>query len=269
MLFPNKVHVVFNSRETRRITEPILHHVPNKLYYFTALIKETGQKDENMSFFEENKNELENKIPSLEIIRREIDYTDYIEIIQEISKIIKEETKEDPESEFYINASSGSKITAIASVEASKLWDCKIYYVYSTKYDPKGEGPAHKGNMIMKTPITFPIQKPEEIYIDILKFIDELTKERYKNKPYDKEVGKFIYKKDLVEGLFDEGLLTLLSKNEDERKRQASKYMKSRNYLETLENELNYIRISKEKRNKKVFITEIGEEILKIFKYLF
>ncbi|MEJ2248317.1 MAG: DUF6293 family protein [Candidatus Lokiarchaeota archaeon] len=268
-MFANKVHIVFNSNEEKRITEPILRHIPNKLYYFTAFIKDTGQKDENMEFFERNIKLLKEKIPSLEIIQDEIDYTNYIEIIQKISKIIKKETENGKESEIFINVSSGSKITAIASVEASKLWKCKIYYIYSTQYDPQGEGPAHKGKMIIKTPITFPTQKPDKIYIDILKLIDDMIKKRYKNKPYNKELGKFIYKKDLVENLFDNDLLTLLTKNKNDRKRQSSKYMKSRKYLEELEDILKCIRVSDERRNKKVFITETGQEVLKIFKFLF
>ncbi|MBD3197834.1 MAG: hypothetical protein GF317_22475 [Candidatus Lokiarchaeota archaeon] len=266
-MFSKQIHIVFNSNEESRITFPILEHSPNTLYYFTAVIRDTGQKDENLSFYEKNIHILRKKIPQLEIINREVDYTNYIEIIQEISKIIDEERKKNNNCKIYINISSGSKMTAVASIEASKLWNCEVYYVYSTLYDPSGDGPQHKGDMIIKTPITFPIKKPDEIYIKILKFISQLIEKRYKNKDYNETLSKFIYKKTLIQELYEAGYVRLETKNKDPRKLKSSKYMKSNKYLKVLERELNYIDVSDDRRNKKIYINEIGKEILKIFKY--
>ncbi|MBD3212527.1 MAG: hypothetical protein GF311_07960 [Candidatus Lokiarchaeota archaeon] len=268
-MFIKQVHIVFNSRETHRITNPLLNHPPNTMYYFTAIIRETGQKDENLEYLEKNLSLLKENLPQLEIIQKEVDYTDYIEVMQELSKIIKKEREENQNCKIYINVGSGSKVTAIASVEASELWNCDIYYVYSTKYDPMGEGPEHKGEMIIKEPLTFPIKKPKKIYVDILRLIERMITERYKDKQYDDSRQKYIFKKNLVESLYTENILTLKSKNKDERKLQASKYMKSKKYLNRLNSELNYINVSKDKRNKKIFITDTGKEILNIFKYYF
>ncbi|TXT58308.1 MAG: hypothetical protein BAJALOKI2v1_400040 [Promethearchaeota archaeon] len=267
-MFPPSIHIVYNSKEAERITEPIVKHIPNKLYYFTAYIRSTDQRDVNIDFFQKNTSYLKERIPSLEIIRRELDYTNYIETIQELSKIIKNERKENPEAKIYINISTGSKITALASVEASKLWDCKIYYVYSTHYDPKSDGAQHKGEMIIKTPITFPINKPDEEFIKILKYIENLIDEKYRGKDVSNVKRKYIYKKHLVENLYEEGFLKLQSKHKNKRKLKSSIYMKSRKYLDPLENDLNYIEISNDKRNKKVFLSETGKEILQIFEHL-
>ncbi len=65
------IQIVFNSKETKRITKPILFYKPNKVYYFTAFIKKTGQKNENIDFYHENINFLEKEIPSLEIVHQE------------------------------------------------------------------------------------------------------------------------------------------------------------------------------------------------------
>ncbi|TFG01146.1 MAG: hypothetical protein EU541_00050 [Promethearchaeota archaeon] len=266
-MLEKRVHIVFNSRENERITQPIISYSPNTLYYFIAYIEETGQNDENIDYFEENYSLLKQNLPQLDIIRKKVDYTDYIQIIQKISKIIKVEREKDPNTRIFINVGSGSKMTAIASIEASKLWDCDVYYVYSTKYDPSGKGPEHKGEMIIKTPITFPIKKPDDQIIKILQFIQNLIENRYKGKQYDKSKRKFIYKKNLVEQLFEQGLISLIHKNKEERKLQASKYMKSQKYLNPMEQELKFIEISKDKRNKKIYITDLGYEILEIFKY--
>lgn len=44
--------------------------------------------------------------------------------------------------------------------------------------------------------------------------------------------------------------------------------MKSTKSFEPLVNEMKHIRISDDKRNKKVYLTEVGKEVLKIFKFL-
>ncbi|KKM21564.1 hypothetical protein LCGC14_1634180 [marine sediment metagenome] len=44
--------------------------------------------------------------------------------------------------------------------------------------------------------------------------------------------------------------------------------MKNTKFLEPLVKEMKYIKISDDKRNKKVYLTEVGKDILKIFKFL-
>jgi len=267
-MFSPQIHIVFNCEEEERITKPIIDNPPNKLYLFTAFIKRTQQKDINMHFYERNIKTLKKEIPLLKTITKEIDYTDYIEIIQELSKIIKYEREENPNCKIFINVSTGSKMASIASTEASRLWDCQIYYVHSSEYKPNGEGPRHKGEFFIFEPITFPIEKPKEIYIRILKLIDNLISEKYQDKIYDKKKEKFIYLKNLIYKLEAEKYIELVSKHEEPRSFKSALYMKSRNFLEPLVKELKYIKISDEKRNKKVFLTSIGIEILKIFKFL-
>jgi len=267
-MFSPQIHIAFNCEEEERITKPIIDNPPNKLYLFTAFIKKTQQKDINMHFYERNIKTLKKKIPLLKIITKEVDYTDYIEIIQELSKIIKYEREENPNCKIFINVSTGSKMASIASTEASRLWDCQIYYVHSSKYEPHGEGPRHKGDFFIFEPVTFPIEKPKEIYIRILKLIDNLIKEKYQDKIYNKKKEKFIYLKNLIYKLEAEKYVELVSKHEEPGSFKSALYMKSRNSLEPLVKELKYIKISDDKRNKKVFLTSIGIEILKIFKFL-
>jgi len=267
-MFSTQIHVVFNCREEERIFKPLIEHPPNKLYYFTAHIRETDQKDEFLDYYERNVKLLKDKIPFLEIITKEIDYTDYIEVIQEISKIINFEREINPQCKIFINISSGSKMTSIASIEASKLWDCKIYYVYSSHYDPYGEGPLHKGELLIKQPITFPIKKPKEIYIKFLKLFEDLIKNKYNKKDVEIKKEKFIYMKYLIDELKSKKFIELESKHNDPGKRKSALYMKANNFLEPLIKDLEYIEISDDKRNKKVYLTEIGQDITKIFKFL-
>ncbi len=263
-----RVHIVFNCKEDYRITTPILNYVPYKLYYFTAYIKSTNQKDENMEYFHQNIEFLKLKMPNIIIIQNEIDYTNYIEIIQEISKIIRAERKIEQKSKIMINIGTGSNITALASTEAARLWDCEVYYVYSTKYNPSVEGPRHQGEMIIIFPPIFPIIKPPEILIKVLKILYKTIQNKYSEKVTRFPV-KFIYKKKFIEILIKRGFLKLQKKHDDLRSRQSSYYMKvNKRFIEPLANQLGYIEISKDKKNKKITITEKGKTILKIFRYL-
>ena len=106
------------------------------------------------------------------------------------------------------------------------------------------------------------------IYIRTLKFIDDLIKKKYQDKIYDEKKGKFIYLKNLIYELESQRYIELVSKHEEPGSFKSALYMKARNFLDPLINELKYIKISDEKRNKKVFLTEIGKDILKIFKFL-
>lgn len=265
---PNKIHITFNGREDQRIILPIISQEPEKLYYFIANIKNTKQKDEHMDFFYKNLSFLKTKLPFLDIIQEEVDYTDYIEVIQKISKIIKKNREENPLCEVFVNIGTGSNITALASTEAARLWNCRVFYVFSTKYDPFIEGARHKGEMIIIEPPLFPIKKPKEKFIKVLKLIDDAIRKKYNDKDIT-TLEKYIFKKQLIELLIKNGYLKLYSKHEDLRYRKSSYYMKiNKRYLEPLEKDLNYIRISEEKRNKRIFITEKGKIILDIFNYL-
>ena len=130
------------------------------------------------------------------------------------------------------------------------------------------KGPRHKGDFYIETPITFPIHKPKEIYLRSLKTIRTLIKKKYENKVSNNKQEKFIYKKKLIEELEIKGFIELESKHEDPSRRKSALYMKSTNFLEPLVKEMNYIKISDDKRNKKVYLTEVGKDILKIFKFL-
>ncbi|MHA1758852.1 MAG: DUF6293 family protein, partial [Promethearchaeota archaeon] len=65
------------------------------------------------------------------------------------------------------------------------------------------------------------------------------------------------------------GKLPLRKKSEDPQKLKSSYYMMAnKRFLDPLEKELQYITLSKDKRNKKIYLTNDGKNVLEIFKYL-
>ncbi len=258
------VHIVFNCRETDRLTSNILGNHPDVVYFFTAYIKATGQKDIYMDFYKKNKEILQKSIPSLRIITKELDYTNNIEIIQEISKVIKFERELNPNVSIHINVGTGSKITAIASYTASQLWNCNMHYLHSEKYDPEHEGPAHKGKIITTDLTIFPIIRPKKNLILCIRLLADYFE---KSRLCDKN-DKFIYYKELVELLYNQGILIIKNKNSDERKFQQAKYMTAmKRYFIPLENKWDFIKVSDNSRNKKVYLSKKGKDIAEMFKY--
>jgi len=256
-IFEPQIHIVFNADEKERITFPIITSKPNKLYYFKADPSKLNAADMYESFYRKNFEVLKKEIPTLEIITNLIDYIDYFQIIQEISKVISNEREQNPNCKIYINISAGSKLTAIASIEAARIWDLETYYIYSQEIS-FGGGPKHSGEMKILSIKGFPIQKPREDLIKVLKVIEKIM------------AGgkKFVYKKYLLNVLKDEGLLQLITENPDLKKNKSSEYMAlNQRYLNPLEKAWKFIKISDDKRNKKIFLTDEGKEILKIFKY--
>jgi len=256
-MFEPQIHIVFNSEEKKRITDPIIQSKPNKLYYFKADPSKLKSADEFESYFKENSETLKKKIPTLEIITKLIDFTDYFQIIQEISRLVKEERTKNEKCKIYINMGAGSKLTAIASVEAAKIWNLETYYVYSQEVSLK-KGPKHGGEMIVNPIKGFPIQKPPENLIKVLKVMEKMM-----------GLGKkFVYKKSFLYELKKEGLLKLITENPDQKKNKSSEYMAlNQRFLNPLEKQLKFINVSDDKRNKKISLTEEGLNILKIFKY--
>lgn len=263
-----RIHIIFNCKEDHRITAPIIKSKPNKIYYFTAIVRDTGQCDEHMEYYYKNMTLIKNELPLIKITHKVIDYTNYTEIIQELSKIIRRERKKNFECEILIDIGSGSNITALASAEVARLWNCKVFYTYSTHYNPSGEGARHKGEILTTEPLLLPIKKTKKIFIKVLKIIDNALKKKYLEKETKSNL-RFIYKKQLLELLIEKGFLKLQVKHHDPRSLQSSYYMKiNQRFLKPLADELKYIKISKDKRNKKILLTKKGKIILKIFKYL-
>ncbi|MHA1337555.1 MAG: HFX_2341 family transcriptional regulator domain-containing protein [Promethearchaeota archaeon] len=266
----SKIHITFNSEEDKRIVLPILKQKPEKIYYFKAYIEKTGQKDQHLDFLEKNVAWIKKELPNAEIVIQDIDYTNYIKVIQEISLIIKNERKKNPKCEILINMGCGSKITALASAEAARLWDCNVIYVFSTLYDPSHEGARHKGKFFIFEPPVFPALKPEAELIEVLKLLNECIERKYNEKDVVVPIEqRFIYKKNFIQFLISKGKLPLKKKSEDPQKLKSSYYMTAnKKFLNHLEKELQYITISDDKKNKKIYLTEKGRNVLEIFKFL-
>jgi len=221
-------------------------------------------QDEKTEHFMDQYHAIEKKLQenNIEIIRTGINLHNYTDVIQNISLIVKNERETNFETKFFINLSVGTKITAIAAMDACRFWDCTPYYVISEHYIPetaisKQTQALSYGKMEIFLPPVFKLIKPEPNLIEALKIIAE------------KSTG--IYKKDFRKKLLTKNLLKIQKEYEfaNDPKKLSAEYMAmNQQYIYPLRDTWNYIQISDAKRNQKITLTELGAETVQIFKYL-
>ncbi len=256
-MLEEKVHIVFNAKEYSRITEFVSKSYANRVYYFRFRSEE--QEDQNPDYYEKNRQVLLDANPDVEIVPRFVNYTDFFEVIQGISQIIKSEREKSKKDHIprhiFINLSAGSKITAIAGLEASKFWGITPYYVFSKHYDsdPAEGEPIHSGKMELRDVPVYPSIKPTSGMIRVLHEIQEAG-------------GSGILKRVLVDKLRKQGILNVNSNNA--RNRSSAEYMAlNHSFLKPLQEDWNAIEVSDDRRNQKIVLKPKGEEILNIFKF--
>ncbi|MHA1561974.1 MAG: HFX_2341 family transcriptional regulator domain-containing protein [Promethearchaeota archaeon] len=154
-----KIHITYNAQEKERITGPILSDKPDVLYY----ICHNGEiEDIFLNYKDMNLETIRNNMKNCKIIESEVNYIDYYDIISNLAKIISSEIAKckDEKATFTVNMGTGSKMVAIANIDASRLWDNIILiYPYSLDYDPSAES-AHSGIMYSAEPPKFKFYKP-------------------------------------------------------------------------------------------------------------
>lgn len=253
----NRIHIAFQGLEVERISDPILKIRADRAYLFIF-------KDEKTEKFMQQYHLIGAilKKSNIEVVQKGIDLHDYIDVIQNISQVIKKEREANLDSEIFINISVGTKITAIAAMDACRFWDCVAYYVVpeyyiSEKEVTKDTVALSSGKMEIFEPPKFKLNKPSSKLLEALKIIGE------------KPGG--IHKKEFRKRLLNKNMLKILKTydNPKDPKKLSAEYMAmNQQFIIPLRDTWNYIVISDAKRNQKLTLTEIGEEALKIFKYL-
>ncbi|MHA1377210.1 MAG: HFX_2341 family transcriptional regulator domain-containing protein [Candidatus Helarchaeota archaeon] len=251
-----RIHIAFQGKETDRISEPIIKYKADKAYIFIF-------KDEKTEKFMEQHNIIKQKLKNnnIDAVTVNSEIHSYNDVIQNISKIIKQEREKNPACEIFINISVGTKITAVAAMDACRLWRCSPYYVLPLEYLPENQDDdlsLSKGIKDIIYPPHFEMVKPETHLIEALKIIATSKK-------------GFMYKKDFKKKLQEKKLLHILKKYDDPKdpNKKSAEYMAlNQQFIIPLMQKWKYIEQSDDKRNKKLTLTDLGREALQIFKYL-
>ncbi|MHA1584965.1 MAG: HFX_2341 family transcriptional regulator domain-containing protein [Promethearchaeota archaeon] len=256
-----KVHITYNVKEHKRITHPILLEKPNILYY---IHHHGGNEDVNLISKEENLRLIRKMLPECQIIETMVNYVDYYDVIGNLAKIISKEKKHAKEmnkiSRITINAGTGSKMVAIANIDAHRLWDVNIIYPYSLNYDPNASS-THSGAIVAAEPPKLEFRKPSIELIQAMQILYWLKQ----HDPYGRK-REFVQQKDWQEAIYETFKIDNVTKNSDPKKYDSSQKMRIKEkYVKRLDKYWHFLYRTKQGRSYKVYFTEEGLKMAKVF----
>lgn len=261
-----RVLVFFLADEFERFIEPVKQLNPSKVYIF---VFDSYEKDVNYkNHYPDIVKAIKEFNSNIEIVDVLVTFVDYYKVIQELSKIIKEEREKNSLVEIHLNCSTGSKISAVATIDAARIWNTMVFYVYSDDYDPN-RNIKHKGLMKIIIPPVFPVQKPKWVLIETLRILSQMIEENRINRRYEPNDENYVLKSNLEDKLKKLKLLTTNTQktSDNQRKKSARDQMAlKQRFLDPLA-ESNYIRLGKQSKEKKIYLTPEGSRIAEIFKY--
>ncbi len=107
------------------------------MYYFQH------KDDHYLKFKEENIANIRLAAPDCEIQEIAVNYVNYFDIIGRLSEIIKNEMQM-PDTCIIINVGTGSKMIAIANMDAYRIWPEHMFVIYPYSSDYKPERPVQR-----------------------------------------------------------------------------------------------------------------------------
>jgi len=257
-----KVHITYNAQEKNRITEPILSNKPDVLYY----ICHYGEnQDIFLNYKKENIDTIKNNLKNCTIIESEVNYVDYYNIISNLARIISSEKakskEEEEEISFTINMGTGSKMVAIANIDANRLWDnINLVYPFSLDYDPSAES-AHSGIMYSAEPPKFKFYKPS---IELIKAMQIL----YWLMLHDKFERKrnYVLQREWQNAIFHIYKIRTVKKNENQRVQDTSEKMSlNRAIINPLVERWKLIYKEKQGRDHRIYFSDDGLKMVRVF----
>lgn len=236
-----RVHIAPVGYEFRRVTEPLIRMQADKVYLVTYESEDNATK-----FYIQIKKELAQKYKHIKVEEVFIDIWNLYDCIEKFREIILNEKG----NHVYVNVSSGTKITAIAGMLSSMLWNATPYYApvhypSSTRIDIPTE-------QVLDPDIlpTYDIRKPGKAEMLILSLL--------------KSAGGKMRKSKLIAKLEDEKIIRIRDENVTDLT-DAAKHSQLRAILDPMEKDWNFVVVESSGSRSEVSLTEQGDTALRIF----
>ncbi|OIB56178.1 DUF6293 family protein [Natrialba sp. SSL1] len=239
----DRVQIVPLGYERERVKEPIYRFNADKV----VLLRQDNSTDHETEYQRNLVSELADN-DRIELETTECDFFDLESALRALTRTIRDHDNHD----VYVNASTGSKITAIAAVVACQNLDATPFYVRPEfrnddgKLEPPAEPLVSDVGEITDIPV-FSLEKPSTNQLQILSYLaeeDGATKKELiafsKSREFDFIVNS--------ETTSQEGLYRLLETH----------------IIDPLQSE-SFITVEKDGRTKRVYLADRGNEALQIF----
>jgi CRISPR locus-related DNA-binding protein len=237
-----RIHISPVGFEFKRVTEPLIRMQADKVYLVSYQENDSGQR-----YLQLIKKELSENYKHIKIAEVFVDIWDLYQCIEKFREIIHKEGN----NHVYINVSTGTKITAIAGMFSCMLWNANPYYAKVNYLARKKEIDILPENIGELQPLpVYGINKPKFEFMLVLDLL--------------KSAGGKMKKAHLISKLEEKEIIRL----KDETKvvlTKPAKHSQLRAILDPMEFDWKYIRVEASGRRSEVFLTEQGDNALKIF----
>lgn len=254
------VHIVPIGLEIDRAVLPLRDTGAHKV-----VLLGDEEPDEIGRFYEkEIRNAIKKKCPSVREVEREswTDWRDLKAIMAKMSEVVRREL--DKENETFINISSGAQLTGIAGTMIAMMFECNAYYVQAKDYKRRRiKKPTSEGVEAIYELPRYTIELISDEHLLVMSLIAKY--ERASPKNLIKELIE-ASEKLMEKGVINEPLLRTTSEDGAKLSQNAQLGVFRRGYLETLEEDWEYIFKIGKHRGVTYALTEEGENVLKIFK---
>ncbi len=267
----NKVHIVFNKKEEKRITDPILEERPDIVHYFD--FKQGRRKDKYPGYMEKNLALIQTQLPECEIIKDSLSYVNYFKIVSNIARIIKFCIDKDEPILISINLGTGSKLLAIAVISAYRYWfkllemntkvRLNIIYPYGPNYNPERDGATHTGDMEMSYLPDLEIKPPKKELIQAILLIYEI----FTTNP-SKMNNRTFLQPELEEEMYENEILSIDEKScKKDSKKSAKSVNLNNKIIKPMLNWKFLERGDKEGRMNRFYATDNWEDVYNVFRF--
>ena len=234
-----RIHIVPVGYDTTRATEPLLSKKADKVYFIRH------REDKESDYYDFIISKIKGK--GIEVHQEFVDIWNLFECIQKFKEIISHGKG----NHFYVNLSTGSKITAIAGMLTSMLVpNVEPYYVH-IKYAPQKTKERVREDVIKSSselPV-FGINQPPKEHLAVLGLLSEYKEMKKSRLIEELENQKIIEQKDMEKQSFSE----------------HAKHSQLRTILDPMERTWKFIEIEGKGKRSRVRMTAQGDFARKMF----
>lgn len=237
-----RIHISPVGFQFKRVTEPLIGMQADKVYLVSYQENDSGQE-----YLHLIKKELSENYKHIRIAEVFVNIWDLYQCIETFREIIHKERN----NHVYINVSTGTKITAIAGMLSCMLWNASPYYAKVNYLAQKKEIdiPSEHIVEIHSLPV-YDINKPKS---EVMLVLDLL-----------KSAGGKMKKAHLISKLEENGIIRIKDETKVELT-DSAKHSQLRAILDPMEFDWKYVRVEASGRRSEVFLTEQGDNALRIF----
>lgn len=243
----NRVHVAPLGLEYDRIVDPPIEYGADRvllLDYLPGYVADDVRDEEIVAAFDERG--IDSEI-------RAYDMDDFFAAMAAFGDVVTEEADHD----VYVNLATGNKVTAIAGMLACMATEAASPYYVEAEDHGSHRAPVPSGVRSIDPIPRYPIERPEDQLLAIMEYVADSDRTDRDGEPYR-------IKRSLFEYGEAEGLPFIADYSGDT---QKGKFRRLDAHVVSPLQERGYVAIEEVGTQKRVKLTDLGEDVLRAFQY--